>query len=342
MRIRIIGVPSAWGTKELGAQRTPGLLRDNGLVEWFADAGHIVEDAGDVDVPPQSRDDVWQAPESDGELVHLAEVGSMARSVRAAVDASLEDGRLPLIVGGECSVCIGVVPALAARRGPVTVAWLDAHGDLNTPATSESGLLTGMPFAAMLGHGDGTLTTIGDDTPRPSGDRTFLLGGRDLDTGETKNIAAFGIQHLDTTTSRAIGPEEVAMRVLGVPEVAVMPPEARAQIAALDPTAAAAAAAAPRPNVYLHFDIDSLDPEFAPGVHYRVDGGYDPSEVGALAGYLCASGCVGAITVASANLDHDVDGRTLDSVRDVFSSVADALAAAESWEPGHESDGAAS
>ena len=84
---------------------------------------------------------------------------------------------------------------------------------------------------------------------------------------------------------------------------------------------------APRPNVYLHFDVDSLDPEFAPGVHYRVAGGFDPSEVATLAGYLCASGCVGVITVASANLDHDVDNRTLDSVRTVLSSVADALAA---------------
>ena len=62
-------------------------------------------------------------------------------------------------------------------------------------------------------------------------------------------------------------------------------------------------------------------------MHYRVDGGFDPSEVATLAGYLCASGCVGAMTVASANLDHDIDHRTIDSVHTVFSSVADALAA---------------
>ncbi len=327
MRIRIIGVPSAWGTRELGAQLTPGLLRDHGLVDWFARAGHQVEDAGDVDVPPQGEADIWRPPETAGELVHLAEVGAMARGVHAAVDAALGDGCLPVVVGGECSVCIGAVPALAARHGPVTVAWLDAHGDMNTPQTSASGLITGMPFAAMLGHGDPGLTTVGDGAPRPEPERTFLLGGRDLDPGEVDNIADFGIQHLDTESSRAIGPEHVAMRVLGVPELAVMPPEVRAQIAAQDPAAAQAVAAAPLPNVYLHFDVDSLDPEFAPGVHYRVDGGFDPSEVATLAGYLCASGCVGAMTVASANLDHDVDNRTLDSMRTVFSSVADALAA---------------
>jgi len=79
--------------------------------------------------------------------------------------------------------------------------------------------------------------------------------------------------------------------------------------------------------VYLHFDVDVLDPEFGPGVHYRVAGGLDPAEVGTLVGYLAASGCVGAITVASANLDHDIDGRTVASIRRVFSSLGDALAA---------------
>ena len=116
------------------------------------------------------------------------------------------------------------------------------------------------------------------------------------------------------------------MAVLGVPEIVVMPPEARHQLAAADPEAAAAGAAAPHPHVYLHFDVDVLDPRYAPGVHYRGDDGFDPAEVGTLAGSLCASGCVGAITVASANLDHDVDGRTVDAIRDVFASIADALA----------------
>ena len=165
--------------------------------------------------------------------------------------------------------------------------------------------------------------------------RPWRGGGRDRERGEVGSIADFGIQHLDTESSRAIGPEQVTMRVLGVPELAVMPPEARAQIAALDPTAAQALAAAPLPNVYLHFDVDSLDPEYAPGVHYRVDGGFDPAEVATLAGYLCASGCVGTMTVASANLDHDIDNRTLDSMRSVFSSVADALAAVGSQHQTH-------
>ena len=82
----------------------------------------------------------------------------------------------------------------------------------------------------------------------------------------------------------------------------------------------------PRRDLYVHFDVDALDPEFAPGVHYRVSGGFEPAEVGEIAGYLAASGRVGAVAVASANLDHDEGGRTLDAVREVIVSIADGLA----------------
>jgi len=347
MKIRIIGVPSAWGTMELGAQRTPQMLRDAGLADWLAAAGHQVEDPGDVDLPPQGAEDMWTpaaaaaaaAPSvtpASTDLLHVEQVAQMARSVRHAVAASLSDRCLPLVIGGECSSSIGVVAALAAHRGPVTVAWIDAHGDINTPETSPSGLVTGMPLAVTLGHGHPSLTAVGEDTERPHGGSTFLLGGRDLDAGEIDNLEAFGVRHIDTAATRAAGPEEMAMQVLGVPEIAVMPPEARDLLVAADPAAAAAVTEAtaagtavnadPRPNVYLHIDVDALDPEFAPGVHYRVDGGFDPSEVGTLAGYLCASGRVGAITLASANFDHDIDGRTVNSIREVFASMVDALA----------------
>lgn len=334
MKIRLIGVPSAWGTRELGAQDTPRLLREAGLLGWLRAAGHEVDDGGDVAVPPMTHDDLntldagtTLTPGSATDPTQISRVAAMARGVREAVSAALGDGRLPLIVGGECSLSIGVVPALAHRLGPVTVAWLDAHGDLNTPETSISGLVTGMPLAAVLGHGHHELTAVAEEAPRPQGAKTFLVGGRDLDAGEARNLAAFGVRHFDTETTRAAGPEAVIREILDAPETAVMPPEARALLAAPREPADEATLDGPRPDVYLHFDVDVLDPEFGPGVHYRVAGGFDPAEVATLAGYLCASGRVGAVAVASANLQHDVDGRTVDSVRRVLASVADALAA---------------
>jgi len=318
LKIRLIGVPSAWGSPGPGARKTPSRLRDAGIADWLEEAGVTVDDGGDVAVAPQDDSDYPGAEQ-------VARVAETAQAVRDATTAALADGCLPLLLGGECSVAIGAVAALAAERGPVRIAWLDAHGDLNTPETSTSGLVTGMPLAVALGHGHPQLIAIGAGAPRPAA--TFLVGGRDLDSGEVTNMSEFGVQHIDTTAARSVGPEEVAMQVLGVPEIAVMPPEARALLSAADPSAAAALEAAPHSPVYLHFDVDAIDPDYAPGVYFGVPGGFDPSEIATLAGYLCASGCVGALTIASANLDSDVEGRTLGAIRDVVTSVADALVA---------------
>ncbi|MGD8327894.1 MAG: arginase family protein [Acidobacteriota bacterium] len=318
MKVRVLGVPSSWGTTGPGARRTPAALRNAGIIDWLTEAGLAVDDGGDVPVAPQDEDDHPGAEQ-------VARVADVSRAVRKAAEVTLTDGRLPLLIGGECSLAIGAVAALAAQRGPLTIAWFDAHGDCNTPETSKSALVTGMPLAVALGRGHPQLTAIGAGAPRPDGAATFLIGGRDLDPGEVTNIMELGVRHLDTTTARAAGPEEVAMKVLGVPEIAVMPPEARAMMSAADPSAAAALSAAPHPNVYLHFDVDVIDPDYAPGVYFGVPGGFDPSEIATLAGYLCAGGCVGALSIASANLDNEVEGRTLAAIRDVVTSIADAL-----------------
>jgi arginase len=356
VKVRVIGVPSAWGTKELGARRTPGLLREAGLLDWLAAPGLQVEDGGDVPVPPQTEDDLWEAraaalaergdrtaggtaavsapggraaadgagrrPRPDPDLVHLDEVVAMATAVREAVAASLRDGALPLLIGGECCLSIGVGAALA-ERGPVATVWLDAHGDLNTPETSPSGLITGMPFAAYLGHGHPALLAVGEGAPRPAPEHAWLLGGRDLDPGEDTNLASFGLHHLTLDEVVAAGPEAAAAEILALPEAAMMPPEARATAREVELRPALLWS-----RVYLHFDVDALDPEHAPGVHYRVPGGFQTPDVATLAGYLCASGRVGAMAVASANLDHDRDGRTVAAIREVLVSIADALSLA--------------
>jgi len=349
VKVRVIGVPSAWGTKELGARRTPRLLREAGLLDWLAAPGLQVEDGGDVPVPPQTEADLWEARAAAAELVHLDEVVSMATAVREAVAASLRDGALPVLIGGECCLSIGVGAALAQQPGPLTTVWLDAHGDLNTPETSRSGLITGMPFAVYLGHGHPDLLAVGEGAPRPAPEHAWLLGGRDLDPGEVTNLASFGLHHLTVDEVVAAGPEAVAAEILALPEAAMMPPEARTAgpapaqpeelpdrpPAATDRRPGSAEAPVPGPagsaeppRVYLHFDVDAIDPEQAPGVHYRAPGGLQAADVATLAGYLCASGRIGAIAVASANLDHDRDGLTVAAIREVLVSIADALSLA--------------
>jgi len=277
---------------------------------------------------------------------HLSQLVATCRAVRRAVEAALDDDRLPLLVGGECGLTVGAVAGLAARRGAPVLAWLDAHGDLNTPDTSPSGLLTGMPCAVVLGHGPAELVGVGDDAPRPR--RVHLVGGRDLDAGELRHVRDWDVKHLETDPVRLGGAEEAVAAILGIPAVDLLPPEARAaaEVHGIADGGAPGPAgnagprdepALPGPEtpspadghgpVYLHLDVDALDPAEAPGVVFPVAGGFRVDEVADSAGYLCVSGRVGALSVASADLEQD-DGRTIRALRTVLLSVADALALA--------------
>jgi arginase len=150
---------------------------------------------------------------------------------------------------------------------------------------------------------------------------TWLIGARDLDAGEVAALADLPIHHVSVDELRTLGAEQMVERIL--PGVPILPPEARARAAETPPAGEADSA---RAAVYLHIDIDCIDPSEAPGVTFPVAGGLGAAEVSDLAGYLCASGCLAALTIASASLPADEGGRTLESVRRIVVSIADALA----------------
>lgn len=326
--VRVLGVPSAWGASDPAVAETPARLRAAGLLDWLGDGDLDVEDGGDVPVPPGPAGVAWD----DDPSAHLAPLADTCRAVRRAVEAALDAGRLPLLVGGECGLTIGAVAGLASRRGSPLLAWFDAHGDLNTPDTSPSGLLTGMPCAVVQGHGLPELVAVGDDAPRPR--RVTLLGGRDLDAGERRHVRDWDVRHVETEPVRLGGAEETVAGILGILEVELLPPEAR------DPRVVGDAGVSPQPagptaadpaatDLYLHVDVDALDPDDAPGVGFPVPDGFRVDEVADVAGYLGVTGRVGALSVASADLERD-DGRTVRALRTVLLSIADALALAPS------------
>ncbi|MFQ5742786.1 MAG: arginase family protein [Acidobacteriota bacterium] len=340
MKIAVIGVPSAWGTAEIGVSETPNRLRRAGLLEWLAAAGLEVEDAGDVEVP-RGRDQHPLEPGSpagsDEPLPHLSQVCTVCGAVRTAVEEALAAPSLPFLVGGECGLAAGVVPALAGEISPTTVVWLDAHGDLNTPETSPSGLITGMPLAILMGKGHPKLLTAGAGSPRPRPENIWLIGGRDMDAGELATVAALPMHHVDIQQVRRQGAEALATRILQLPADSILPPEARTSIQQPPPEHPDGAETRrrrcqiepppgrPAGHLYLHIDVDAIDPGEAPGVNYRVAGGLGTDEVADLAGYLCASGQVAALTVASANLTRDQGGKTIAALRTLVTSLADAL-----------------
>jgi arginase len=278
---------------------------------------------------------------------------------------ALEAGATPLLVGGECGIAPGAVAAISAATpgtstspptadidggelpsssseaaadrgvaGTPVVVWLDAHGDLNTQETSPSGLLTGMPLALVLGRGHPDAIAVGEAAPRPRPRDTWLIGARDLNAGELATLAHLPIHHVTVEDLRGLGAEQLVERIL--PGVTILPHEAhsasehshtgeprsrhsRASVSASGEMKRHGA------NVYLHIDVDSIDPSEAPGVAFPVPGGLSTAEVADLAGYLCASGRVAALTLASASFSAESEGRTIESLLLLATSIADAL-----------------
>lgn len=319
--IRLIGVPSAWGIRDTGVAETPAILRAAGLVSWLEVAGHRVEDHGDVAVPSGRDEDPPATAPDTPDPPHLQQVEALCRGVRQALEEALAARHFPLLVGGECSLAMGAVPALAGQVGPPTIVWLDAHGDLNTPETSPSGLITGMPLAVLLGRGHRELLELGSGAPRPSPSETWILGARDLDRGEGELLEELGLHRVSVEEFRRRGAEVVAAELLETPSAALLPPEAR-------PVGTAPERPETGADLYLHLDVDVLDPADAPGVDYRVNDGLRTDEVADLVGYLATSGRLAALAMASANLTRDADGTTVGNLRTVLTSLADGLAAA--------------
>lgn len=334
MKITVIGVPSAWGAPESGVIDTPARLRAAGLLDWLAGDGLEVRDGGDVPVPAG-----WQPPKpveermaEAGQLPHQGELLVVQREVRKAVAGAIEAGELPLLIGGECGVAPGALAAVAAATtgDPVNdesarplIVWMDAHGDLNTAETSPSGLLCGMPLSVALGRGHSAQLDVGADAPTPRPEDTWLIGARDLDAGELATLAELPIHHVTVDELRSLGAEQLIERIL--PGAAILPPEARTS------SSPAAAVDAPEPTeaaVYLHIDVDCIDPSEVPGVTFPVADGLGTAEVADLAGYLCASGQLAALTIASANLSVDKEDLTLSSLRRLLTSISDALSLA--------------
>jgi len=177
--VDIIGVPLDLGVRELGLKLGPDAFREAGLVQVTSHLGLDARDRGDVPVvmPPSSRNDR-----------RVGAIAATCRDVARAVRESLKAGRVPVCLGGDHSVAIGSLAGVAAALGRVGCLWLDAHPDANTPETSPSGNIHGMPVAVILGHGPEELVRIEPRGAKVRYEDMVLLGARDADPGELEFI----------------------------------------------------------------------------------------------------------------------------------------------------------
>jgi arginase len=250
--VHIIGVPLDLGAGRRGVDMGPSALRIAGIGDQIAALGCTVVDKGDLPAPiPET-----QRP-SDTHKKYVREIAKVCQRLRDIALKSLDAGALPLVLGGDHSLAAGSVAASAesVRRSaalPLGLIWVDAHGDMNTPETTTSGNVHGMPLAALLGHEPAELASIGF-SPSVHPEHTVLLGVRNLDDREKERIRQSGVHVFTMKDIDREGIARIAERALAV---------------AADGTG----------GIHISLDMDVCDPSIAPGVGTAVKGGLNYRE----------------------------------------------------------------
>jgi len=266
--IHILGVPMDLGQNRRGVDMGPSAVRYAHLQARLERLGHFVHDAGNVSAPNPEEHAVESA---DGRLRAVANV---CRTVYNTACAWAAEDDFAVFLGGDHSISIGSIAA-AAQRGPVGLVWIDAHSDFNTPETSPSGNIHGMPVAALVGEGAPPLLDIGPARPTLKPSDIVQIGIRDLDARERErligsDIHVFTMRHVD----------ELGM--------AVVARQALDRLRHL-------------PRIHVSLDMDSLDPAEAPGVGTPVPGGLTYREAHLLMEILGDSGRVASLDLVEIN-----------------------------------------
>ena len=249
--VHIIGVPLDLGAGRRGVDMGPSALRISGIGVRIAALGHTVIDMGDLPAP------VPETQRPADKKKYVRDIAKVCQKLHDSVLKSLDADALPLMLGGDHSLAAGSVAASAAwvRRTtsrPLGLIWVDAHGDMNTPETTTSGNVHGMPLAALLGNEPAELAAIGS-SPSALPQHTVLVGIRNLDNQEKERIAESGVHVFTMKDIDRDGIAAVAERALAL---------------AADGTG----------GIHVSFDMDVCDPSIAPGVGTPVKGGLDYRE----------------------------------------------------------------
>ena len=286
-RIRVLGVPLDLGASRRGVDMGPSAMRVAGLEARLEALGHQVADGGNI------RVEIAETQASGSRNAHyLKEINETCTRIAEAVLKTLDEGMTPLLLGGDHSLAAGSVSGVAEfhrRKGEkIGLVWIDAHSDINTPETSPSGNVHGMPLAALLGLGPDPLAKIFGHAPKIAAENAVLIGVRDIDASERENIRRAGMTHV--YTMRDI--DERGMR-------AVM-------------EEALAAAGNGTAGYHVSLDMDWIDPEEAPGVGTPVRGGATYREAHLAMEILADHGRLLSFEIVEVNPVIDEHNRTAD------------------------------
>jgi arginase len=284
--IAIIGAPLDLGQDRRGVDMGPSALRVASLNSRIASLGYEVEDWGNIPVEQKEA-----APEGQPSAKYLAQIAQASTLLAARVDQALSRHRMPLVLGGDHSVAIGTVTGVAshyrALSQPIGLIWLDAHADMNTPESSPSGNIHGMPLACILGTGPRDLAELGGFRPKVSPGNTVIVGLRDVDAAEKpqvrdSGIRAFTMRDIDERGLRAVMEEAIRLASEGTA------------------------------GIHLSLDMDFCDPADAPGVGTPVRGGATYREAHLAMEMICDSRRMISMEVVEVNPVIDERNRTAD------------------------------
>lgn len=246
-KIRIIGVPMDLGASRRGVDMGPSALRVAGLQARIKQLGHQVEDIGNISVKQPE-----EMSYGEKRAKYLAEIADACKDLAVMVEKSLDETMMPVVLGGDHSIAAGSLSGVAShfkkKDKRIGLLWLDAHGDINTPESSPSGNVHGMPLAAAMGYGAAELVELLEFKPKVEAQNISLVGIRDLDSQEKKLAKKSGVHVFTMRDIDERGMREVMSDALKY---------------AMDDTG----------GIAVSLDMDFVDPSDAPGVGTPVRGG---------------------------------------------------------------------
>jgi len=305
-KIQIFGVPMDLGQQRRGVDMGPSAVRYAGLYDKLERLGLAVEDAGNVQVPVRDERAVRaeiEAGSADENLLHLSSVVAACKAIYKKAKSASNDrdnenkAEVSIFLGGDHSIAIGTVGGAAARAKDEALGliWIDAHGDFNTPETSPSGNIHGMPVAVLTGEGRSELVNLGHDGAKLAHQNIVMIGIRDLDQAEKVALAQTGINIYTMRDVDELGMATVARRSLQ-------------HLQHLN-------------HIHVSLDMDSIDPVLAPGVGTPVPGGLSFREAHLLMEILAESNKIRSMDVVEVNPILDEGNCTAELAVELIASI---------------------
>ena len=283
-KIEVIGVPLDLGSGRRGVDMGPSAVRIARLGNRLESLGYTVTDRGDIRHPVLET-----RPVGDPRKKYIRDIARVCRQLFRTSAAALNSGAIPIVIGGDHSVAAGSVAASSAsarhRRRALALLWIDAHADMNTPSTSPTGNVHGMPLAALLGGEPAELGCIGESAPAVRPERVALVGIRSLDAQEKGLIRNSGVHVFTMTDIDRLGLATVTQRALAL-------------------------ILKGRADLHVSLDLDACYPAIAPGVGTAVRGGLSSREAHMLLEMVADTGRLRALDLVEVNPTLDMHNAT--------------------------------